>query len=77
MRLGDGRIWMDFGSLEVFISDVGHEFRKGDHLEISVKGGIFDEPGGVGNDAEDFVLNAFKLDFPGWSEGGPCGAAVG
>ena len=55
---------MGFGSLEVFVSDVGHEFRKGDHFEISVK-------------AEDFVLNAFKLDFPGWSEGRPCGAAVG
>ena len=69
MRLGNGRIWMDFGSLEVFISNVGHEFRKGDRFEISVKGGI--------SDAEDFVLNAFELDFPCWSEHRLCGAAVG
>ena len=77
MRLGYGRIWMDLGSLEVFGSDVGHEFRKGDHFEVSVKSGISDEPGGVGNDAEDFIVSAFELDFLGWSEGGPCGAALG
>ena len=54
MRLGYGRIWIDRVSLKVFVSDVGHEFRKGDHFEISVKSGISDEPGGVGNAAENF-----------------------
>ena len=67
---------MDRGSLEVFVSDVGHEFQKGDYFEISLKGGISDEPGGVGNDAEDFILSAFELDFSLWSEGEQCGAAV-